>query len=92
MRRLLGSLALAAITTVGVSAPALAQAPQNCDAYSGACVEGTKNTKPSVRPSRGGTSLPITGGQVVGLLVAGGGAVAGGTVLVAAGRKRRSAS
>lgn len=91
MRRLLGSLALAAFATIGVAAPASAQTGP-CDAYSGSCVEGTKSERPSVRPSRGGTSLPITGGQVVGLLVAGGGAVAGGTVLVAAGRKRRSAS
>lgn len=91
MRRLLGALALVTFAAIGTNAPALAQTPQ-CDAYSGACVGGTKTTKPTVRPSRDVAGLPITGGEVVGLLAVGGGAVAGGTVLVAAGRKRRSAS
>ena len=91
MRRLLCTLALATCSVLGTSAPALAQTP-TCDAYSGACVGGKKVTKPEVRPSRGGRSLPVTGGEVVGLLALGGGAVAGGSALVAAGRKRRSAS
>ena len=90
MRRLMGTLALSACAVVGSAAPVLAQAP--CDAYSGACVEGTKSERPAVRPSRGGVSLPLTGGAVVTLLVAGGGAVVGGSALMAAGRKRRSTS
>lgn len=90
MRRLVGTLALSACAVLGAAAPAVAQAP--CDAYSGTCVEGTKSERPAVRPSRGGASLPLTGGAVITLLVAGGGAVAGGTALVAAGRKRRSTS
>ena len=91
MRRLIGSLALATCAVLGTNTSALAQTPQ-CDAYSGSCVGGVKVSKPEVRPTRGGTSLPVTGGQVVGLLVLGGGAVAGGTALVAAGRTRRTAS
>lgn len=89
MRRLLGTLAL--VTCATLATPAVAQTPQ-CDAYSGSCVGGTKTTKPSVRPSRDVAGLPLTGGELVGLMVAGAGAVAGGSVLVAAGRKRRTAS
>jgi hypothetical protein len=85
MRRVLGALALTGFAMLGSSA-AHAQAP--CDAYSGTCVEGTKHTKPQVRPARGG--LPFTGGEVTGLLAAGAAAVAGGTVLVVAGRRRRA--
>ncbi|HWL37808.1 MAG TPA: hypothetical protein VNQ77_16600 [Frankiaceae bacterium] len=92
MRRLLGTLALATCAVIGTTSPALAQTTPKCDAYSGVCVGGEKTTKPEVRPSRDVRGLPLTGGAVVGLLVAGSGAVAGGTVLVAAGRKRRSDS
>jgi LPXTG-motif cell wall-anchored protein len=92
MRRLLGSLALATCAVLGTSAPALAQTPR-CDAYSGACVGGVKKTqKPEVRPNRDNSGLPVTGGQVIGLLVLGGGAVAGGSALTVAGRKRRTTS
>ena len=90
MRRLLGTLALAACAVIGTSAPALAQTPV-CDAYSDACVGGTKTVRPN-RPSGDPGALPFTGGQVLGMLVVGGGAVAAGTVFVAAGRKRRTAS
>lgn len=92
MRRLLGTFALATVAVIGTTSPVLAQSAPKCDAYSGTCVEGTKNTKPQVRPARDVAGLPMTGGEVVGLLVAGAGAVAGGTVLVAAGRKRRATS
>jgi hypothetical protein len=91
MRRLLGTLVLASAAIGTAAAPALAQT-KPCDAYSGSCVEGTKHTKPEVRPSRDVAGLPFTGGEVVGLMVVGSGAVAGGTVLLAAGRKRRTTS
>ena len=90
MRRLLVALAI----TGGTMAPAaLAQTPV-CDAYSKTCVGGVKQEQkpPAVRPSRGGVGLPITGGELVGMMVLGGGAVAGGSILVVAGRKRRLAS
>ncbi len=90
MRRLLGSLALAALATLGTAGVASAQAP--CDTYSGTCVEGTKLTKPETRPSRdvAGVTLPFTGAAITAMLIVGGGAVAGGSVLVTAGRRRRA--
>ncbi|MDQ1713747.1 MAG: hypothetical protein QOE45_3197 [Frankiaceae bacterium] len=87
MRRTLGTLALTACTVLGTASAASAQTAP-CDSYSKTCVKGTKQTKPVVRPSR--QDLPVTGAEVTGLLLAGGAAVAGGTVLVLAGRKRRS--
>jgi hypothetical protein len=81
----MSAMALAGFAMLGTTA-AHAQAP--CDAYSGACVEGTKNVKPPVRPSVGG--LPFTGAEITGLALIGGVAVAGGTVLVSAGRRRRA--
>jgi LPXTG-motif cell wall-anchored protein len=87
MRRILGTIALTACTVLGTASVASAQTAP-CDSYSKTCVEGTKTTKPVVRPSR--QNLPVTGAEVTGLLLAGGAAVAGGTVLVMAGRKRRS--
>jgi hypothetical protein len=92
MRRLLGSLALAALATLGTAGVASAQ--EHCDTYSGTCVEGTHLTKPAVRPARdvAGVTLPFTGAAITAMLLAGGGAVAGGTVLVAAGRRRRTSS
>lgn len=91
MRQLLAAFAVSG--AVLVAAPvASAQSPV-CDAYSGTCVGGVKQgQKPEVRPSVGGVGLPITGGELVALMVVGGGAIAGGTVLVAAGRKRRLAT
>jgi len=97
MRRQVAVLAMAGGMLVPASA-ALAQSPSPvCDAYSGTCVGGVKQNKPTkkppaVRPSVGGVGLPITGGELVGLMVAGSGAIAGGSVLVVAGRKRRRSS
>lgn len=92
MRRLLAAFAVAGAALT--MAPAVSAQTPVCDAYSGTCVGGVKqgNEPPAVRPSVGGVGLPITGGELVGLMVLGGGAIAGGTVLVAAGRKRRLAS
>jgi LPXTG-motif cell wall-anchored protein len=90
MRRTLGTLALTACAVLGTASVASAQTAP-CDSYSKTCVKGTKQTrKPVVRPSR--QNLPVTGAQVTGLALAGGAAVAGGTVLVLAGRKRRTAT
>ena len=89
MRRTLAALALGSCALLGTATAASAQT-KPCDAYSGACVEGTKQVKPpAVRG--GGVGLPFTGAEVTGLLAAGTAAVAGGTLLVVAGRKRRTA-
>jgi hypothetical protein len=88
MRRTLAALALGSCALIGTATAASAQS-KPCDAYSGACVKGVKHVKP---PQVEGNSsgLPFTGAQVTGLLAAGTAAVAGGTVLVVAGRKRRT--
>jgi hypothetical protein len=90
MRRLLGTIALAGIAVLGTSTAAMAQS-KPCDTYSGACVKGVKHVKPPTRPSVQPVGLPFTGAEVTGLLAAGGLSIAAGTVLVTAGRKRRSA-
>jgi LPXTG-motif cell wall-anchored protein len=88
MQRILGTIALTACTVLGTASIASAQTAP-CDSYSTTCVKGVKHVrKPVVRPTR--QDLPVTGAEVTGLLLAGGAAVAGGTVLVMAGRKRRS--
>ena len=95
MGRLLGALAMTGAMAVAVPSASAQTPTPTCDAYSGACVGGVKQNKPrkpTVRPSVGGVGLPITGGELVGMIVVGGGAIAGGSVLVAAGRKRRLGS
>lgn len=96
MRRLFSTIALSAFAVLGTATGAAAQAP--CDTYSGACVSpttvpSTPSVSPSVLPRRldRGGSLPITGGELTGLIVAGAAAVGGGSAFVAAGRRRRRA-
>jgi LPXTG-motif cell wall-anchored protein len=94
MRRLLGTIALSACAVLGTATGASAQAP--CDTYSGACVSATatptSSVSPSVLPRRlerpAPGTLPLTGGELTGLLVAGAVAVGGGTAFVVAGRRR----
>jgi LPXTG-motif cell wall-anchored protein len=93
MRRVLGTIALAGCAVLA-TAPAASAQSKPCDTYSGTCVKGVKQVKPPTRtrvsPTR--LDLPFTGGQVTGLLAAGGLSIAAGTVLVTAGRKRRSSA
>jgi LPXTG-motif cell wall-anchored protein len=96
MQRLLSTIAFAAFAVLGTATGAAAQAP--CDTYSGACVSptvipSTPTITPSVLPRRleRGSSLPLTGGELTGLIVAGAAAVGGGSAFVAAGRRRRRA-
>lgn len=91
MRRFLTS-AIAAAGLAALASVASAQTPV-CDSYSSACPSATSTSiAPTVQPTRltrpdPGT-LPLTGGQLVGLVVVGGGAVAAGVAFVTASRRK----
>ncbi|MDQ1687456.1 MAG: hypothetical protein QOK42_431 [Frankiaceae bacterium] len=94
---------LAVTGALALAPAAFADEPSPCDAYSQTCapqpttsVKGEESEKPTpttsvkgVKETRGGTTLPFTGGQLAMLLTVGAAGVGAGTVLTAAGRKRR---
>lgn len=94
MRRTLTACAMAA-ALLGGSTAAIAQAP--CDSYSGGCPNpgggGTGTTVKGTKTTRGGVTLPVSGGEVTLLLLAGTTAVAvGGSLVVASRRRHRAAA
>lgn len=102
-RRLLagGGIALtSAVVAVGPALPAhAADCTKTTDGYSHHVVKvcGTKSTRhttritPTVAGTHQGTQLPFTGAEITLMGVVGVGLIGGGTMLVAAGRRRRTA-
>jgi hypothetical protein len=88
MKRSLAGLVLAGSLLAPTAAFAAPAAP--CDSYSGTCPK-TPAVKPieKVRVKGIKHTLPITGGEFVGLIVLGAGGVGAGSAFVLAGRKRR---
>jgi LPXTG-motif cell wall-anchored protein len=91
MRRL-ALAALVVTASLGGLPLASAQAPV-CDSYSSACPSATSTSvPPEVEPTRlnrpNPSTLPLTGGQLVGLLLLGGGTIAAGTAFVVTGRRK----
>ena len=93
-----GGIALtSAVVAVGPALPAhAADCTKTTDGYSHHVVQvcGNKSTRhtsritPTVRSNA--ATLPFTGGEIVGMSVAGLALVGGGTMLVVAGRRRRT--
>lgn len=86
--------ALAASALIGGASLAAAQS-EVCDSYSSACPSSTTTSiPPEVEPTRLNrpSTLPLTGGELVALVLVGGGAIVGGTAFVTAGRRKGSHS
>src|SRR3954449_2215157 len=93
-------------TIAGTAGVAAAAPADTCNAYSSTCpspsVSGLHFVRhPGDAPAPGGAQvegtsasrgLPVTGGEIALMVVAGVGAIGAGTVFVATGRRRRSAA
>jgi LPXTG-motif cell wall-anchored protein len=91
---------LTAALIIGGASAAHAQEAAACDAYSKECpsntggtteVLGTKEVRQDVSGTSG-TTLPMTGAELSGLVLAGAALLGGGTTLVVAGRRRKHSS
>jgi hypothetical protein len=86
---------IATATVLGTAGAASAKTIRVCDAYGSNChnvqVKPVKIVKhPGTQVK--GEKLPFTGGEIALMSLAGVGALGAGTVLVAAGRRRRTAA
>lgn len=82
----------AALTAGFVLAPAVAAVadPGDCDAYSETCVEPRHIVKPPTVVEGTKTTLPFTGGEILLMTAAAGGAIGVGGAMVVSARRRRS--
>jgi hypothetical protein len=89
--------------TTGIAAAAGRAPADTCNAYSSTCPEPTVSglhftrapgdgSNPQVEGTSASRGLPVTGGEIALMVVAGVGAIGAGTVFVTSGRRRRSAS
>jgi uncharacterized protein GlcG (DUF336 family) len=82
-----------ALTASFVLAPVTAAVadPGDCDAYSETCVKPRHIVKPPTVVEGTNTTLPFTGGEILLMTVAAGGAIGVGGAMVASSRRRRTA-
>jgi uncharacterized protein GlcG (DUF336 family) len=81
-----------ALTAGIVLAPATAAVadPGDCDAYSETCVKPRHIVKPPTEVEGTNTTLPFTGGEILLMTVAAGGAIGVGGAMVVSARRRRN--
>ena len=91
----IGARALRLFAAAGVAAAVMLPGAAHADTctYASTTCGGNQGTQSSgstqtTAPVSNGSSLPFTGGDVVGLAVIGAGAIAGGAVLARSGRRR----
>jgi hypothetical protein len=88
-RRAFTAVALTAGIVLAPATAALAD-PGDCDAYSDTCVKPRHIVKPPTVVEGTNTTLPFSGGEILPMTVAAGGAIGVGGAMVASARRRRS--